>query len=126
MKKSKEKHCEDKFELAYCGINCAKCDILLQGKCVGCRNSAEVECARNCKILPCARSRGQTYCFQCEDFPCENVEAFASGNQSQAINESHAIIVRNMTRMREIGLDGWFTEHPEAKDMLKPLTEKGL
>lgn len=59
-------------------------------------------------MLVCALERRLTYCFECDDFPCDKLEAFAGDGY-----DHHRIIVENMRRMREIGLDARLNEQSE-------------
>jgi len=68
--------------IAVCGMNCRICvgyfGYTLNGKkrkkpCIGCRPSNR-NCAfikKSCKKLS---KKEVNYCFECEDFPCENLE----------------------------------------------------
>jgi hypothetical protein len=121
-----------KWVISVCGLNCAKCDIYDAGHgnekarneiiewfkkernvtlkpeqitCEGCRGSLDTHWSSDCKMLLCAKNKGLDYCFQCEDFPCTNVNKFASDGVSH-----HKRTVENAKRMKEIGLETWIAE----------------
>lgn len=123
---------ESGWSLSVCGLNCAACDIMLAGKgdqeklkeilnwfkekreldvepedivCKGCRASLEKHWSPDCGMMLCARGRGHDYCFQCSDFVCERLEAFAGDGA-----DHHRRAVENMKRIRETGLDAWLEE----------------
>jgi hypothetical protein len=89
----------EKWDISVCGLNCAKCSIYQAfnnnnvewqtriGKsifsedteikpetitCDRCRGSLEIHWSPNCNLRMCAEEKGHRYCFQCEDFVCEN------------------------------------------------------
>ncbi len=86
--------------IAPCGIDCAKCDILAATddpkiaqhisdwfkqemnkdidpkdiRCAGCREDRDKHWSADCWILKCCvDDRGLQYCFQCDEFPCEKL-----------------------------------------------------
>jgi hypothetical protein len=58
--------------------------------------------------VPCAQSRGHRYCFQCDEFPCEKLQVFASDGY-----DHHRQTVENLKAMKEMGLKQWLEQHPE-------------
>ncbi len=54
-----------------------------------------------CKIRECAQGKGIDVCALCEQYPCELVSEF---------DKKYKVIRRNNDRIREIGLDAWFSE----------------
>jgi hypothetical protein len=103
----------NEWDISVCGLNCAKCDIVAQGECKGCRGPQDQHWSPDCEFLPCARQRGHTYCFECSDFPCDKLQAFASDGY-----EHHRLAVEHLKRMREIGLEKWLEE--QEKPMFCP------
>jgi hypothetical protein len=66
--------------IAPCGMNCGVCMAYLREKnaCTGCRGVntykpvTRVRCKiKNCKIF---RSGNATFCFECGNFPCDNLK----------------------------------------------------
>ena len=123
---------ESDWSLSICGLNCAACDIMLAGNgdqdklkeildwfkekrgldvepeaiaCTGCGGSLDGHWSPDCGMMLCARGRGHDYCFQCSDFVCEKLEAFAGDGA-----DHHRRAVENMKRIRETGLDAWLEE----------------
>lgn len=120
------------WNLSVCGLNCAQCDIYNashgneklrqeivnwfkekrgktikpeQIRCESCRGPVEANWSSDCEMLKCAKNRKVDYCFQCNDFPCQIVNAFASDGAAH-----HKRTVENMKRAKEIGLSAWIAE----------------
>lgn len=71
----------DKEMIAPCGVNCLTCEEHLNEKkpCVGCRGPIEQitrKSCRNCSKKECAFSKGLTWCFECDQFPCPRIKSF--------------------------------------------------
>ena len=121
-----------KWLISVCGLNCAQCDIRqayhgnedlrdkiidwvrkehnesvkpAQIRCDGCRASLDIHWSPDCRIMLCARKKEIRYCFQCEDFPCPILDKFSSDGVSH-----HERTVRNLKRMKEIGIEAWLDE----------------
>lgn len=122
----------EKWLISVCGLNCIKCDMYQaahgdkklqkeivewfktkrnqtirpeQIKCKGCRGSLDNHWSSDCKMMLCARKKGMQYCFECEEFPCEEVNKFASDGVPH-----HKKTVENAKRMKEIGIEAWIKE----------------
>lgn len=93
------------WDISVCGLNCAKCDVLARGQCRGCRGPLAHHWSPDCKFPPCAREKGHQYCFECGDFPCEELQKFSSDGRAH-----HRRTVENMKRMKEIGIEAWILE----------------
>jgi hypothetical protein len=120
------------WALAFCGLNCAKCDIFEAGHgnekkkvellawfkqergkilkpeqitCEGCRGSLSAHWNEDCKMMLCAKKKGIQYCFECIDFLCNLLNAFASDGASH-----HKRTVENLKKMRKVGIDAWIVE----------------
>ncbi len=68
--------------LAPCGINCMLCYRHLDKKrkpCPGCfsKEAVATEYCRKCKMRSCTAEKGIRYCFECAEFPCARMKAFA-------------------------------------------------
>jgi hypothetical protein len=120
------------WAIAFCGLNCAKCDTYQaahgnaklmeeivdwfkeerkktvkpeQIKCERCRGPLDVHWSPDCKIMLCAKKKKVRYCFQCRQFPCSILDAFASDGASH-----HKRTVENLHRMKKMGVDAWILE----------------
>ncbi|MFW9907338.1 MAG: DUF3795 domain-containing protein [Candidatus Thorarchaeota archaeon] len=100
--------------IAYCGLDCAKCDVFLATQagdaaqkakiaerwanqlkmeftqeditCDGCKSDKiSAWCQRVCKIRPCAEVRDVSTCASCTDYMCENLDVFLAGEPEARI-----------------------------------------
>ena len=101
------------WDLSVCALNCARCKVAEQGKCQGCRGPLDKHWSPDCEFLPCATARGHQYCFECADFPCQKLQAFAGDGY-----EHHRLAVENMKEMKELGLERWLAQ--QEKPMFCP------
>ncbi|MHA2034999.1 MAG: DUF3795 domain-containing protein [Promethearchaeota archaeon] len=101
----------EKWDIGICGLNCAKCPDYHTTRC-------ENECAKgllgvhsssDCRLLPCAREKGYRYCFECDEFPCQKLEEFATDGW-----DHHKQTVENMKKMKELGIDRWISEQEKC------------
>lgn len=124
----------DKRELleaiAPCGLDCMDCPVhesnitdelrqriaALSGKlpedvaCHGCRSDRRAPlCPKDCATLDCSRGKGVDFCFECDQFPCENLHP--ASDQAQTL--PHNLKIYNSCRMEKIGPEKWLNE--EAK-----------
>jgi hypothetical protein len=120
------------WAISFCGLNCAKCDILQathgneklrseiiewflkernetltpeQVKCEGCKGSLTAHWSPDCEILQCAKNKNIQYCSECRDFPCKILTAFASDGISH-----HKQTVENLKKMKQTGIEAWIAE----------------
>ena len=80
-----------------------------KGECAGCRGPLDKHWSPGCKFLPCAKAKGHRYCFQCDDLPCDKLQAFASDG-----HEHHRLAVENLKQMKALGLDQWIAKQPRV------------
>ncbi len=73
----------DDLLIGYCGICCSLCYAYRSKKCPGCSDTG-------CKIVKCAISRKQRYCFLCDDFPCNLFEDGFEWDLSEFISPEEA------------------------------------
>jgi hypothetical protein len=93
------------WDIAVCGLNCARCQVAQEGKCQRCRGPVEHHWCGNCPMLTCARDKGHRYCFECDDFPCQKLQAFADDG-----HEHHRLTLQNLMAMKELGLQTWIAQ----------------
>ena len=58
----------------------------------------------DCEIRECAQRRGVITCAFCPDFPCEPL---------RLLNERYPVLIGNLERQREVGIDAWVEEQEE-------------
>ncbi len=93
------------WDISVCGLNCARCKLFETKQCQGCRGALDKHWSPNCEFLPCAKAKGHRYCFQCDEFPCQKLQAFAADG-----HEHHRLAVENLKKMKEIGLENWISQ----------------
>lgn len=57
----------------------------------------------------CAREHGVTRCHECAKFPCVRLTAFMHAHIMDGVSH-HERVVRDLKRMREIGVTAWVDE----------------
>lgn len=118
---------DKKYQTAPCGLDCFNCNLHEDNlteenkikvaeyrkispdevACKGCRAErgkcryAEFDCA----TWACAQKKGVTYCFECDEFPCDLLMPSAKG-----ASYPHNMKVYNLCRMKRLGLDAWIEE----------------
>ena len=98
---------QSEWNIAICGLNCAKCGLFRAEKCGGCRASVEKHWSPSCRMRSCSLGRGTKYCFECTSYPCEDIKSFASDGLAH-----HKTTVENMNRMKKVGIQAWIDEQP--------------
>jgi len=96
------------WDISVCGLNCARCKMVEKGECQRCRGPRDKHWSPDCKFLPCATDKGHRYCFECDEFPCQRLQAFAADG-----HEHHRLAVENMKAMRRMGLEKWIAQQPK-------------
>jgi len=87
--------------LSYCGFACTSCNNYKKNEnCQGCRNEAKL--LEDCPTRTCAIKRGLLHCGLCEEFPCEELQAFYHDDKP-----SHLQAYKNMLDIIEMGADEW-------------------
>lgn len=83
--------------------------------CAGCREQ-KGECIHNtmpCRVYPCAEEKGVTFCFECEEFPCDYLHPFAD----KAAVVPHNTKIFNLCLIWKMGLEEWVEK--KAKTVLR-------
>ena len=103
-----------------CGFYCGTCrhflarekGLLQQKKlkhgCRGCRLQD-----KRCSWIKrdCARIRKKqiSFCFECEDFPCENLKKL----DQRHVRDDNVSLIDNLIRIEKIGAEGWLEEQAD-------------
>ena len=61
--------------LAWCGVDCAVCPDLAEGRCPGCRQT-DWKPGETCFPVACCREKGLPFCGLCSGFPCADMAEF--------------------------------------------------
>lgn len=99
----------DRWDVSCCGLNCAKCKTLENQDCGGCRGDQALHHTPDCVFTTCAAERGHDYCFECVEFPCAQIDRFATDG-----HQHHQLAVEHLKRMKEIGIEKWKEEQPQV------------
>ena len=71
-----------------------------EAKCSGCRNE-QCKLFKDCRVRACSEKKGVDFCFECDEFPCNNTGFDEHLNKrSVAINK----------RIKEIGVEAYYEE----------------
>ncbi len=123
---------DTEYKVAPCGLDCFQCSWFLENLtdefiekeserlaipqedvgCKGCRGErgkcywAQGDCA----TWACVQKRGVTYCFECEEFPCDLLAPSAKG-----ADFPHNMKVYNLCRMKAKGIDVWMNEAAQIR-----------
>lgn len=76
---------------------------LIKERCKGCRSQSvrlAPPCSK-CTIRLCAAEKNSTFCYQCEDFPCDRITSRWRPD----------IMIGYSRRLKEIGLSSFLREH---------------
>jgi hypothetical protein len=109
--------------LGYCGLYCGNCLYYINTKkgvgtvqkdgniafCEGCNSPVNTPHCSHCSIKDCNRSKGLSYCLQCNDYPCSIITEFIE----QKDYSYHKDVPEMMERLKEIGPDAWYKEMEE-------------
>ncbi len=120
----------------YCGLYCGSCGVFLANKkglleakskewkmetedlyCKGCKSDTVAIFCRTCHFKTCAENKGIEYCFQCHEFPCQELLDFKDDERPH-----HSIVLHNLDLIKEQGIDKWLKEQelrwscPECKE----------
>jgi hypothetical protein len=69
-------------------------------KCLGCKGSASSCWGSTCKIRICAEEKGNEFCYQCRDYPCNEISAFF---------EKRPAARENLRMISKVGPDAWIS-----------------
>ena len=92
--------------IAPCGMNCGICLAHLRenNPCPGCRGSdaGKPVTRTRCKIKTCENFRNgkRKYCYQCKDFPCDNLDHLDKRYRANY----RMSMIENLTRIKESGI----------------------
>jgi len=79
-------------------------------KCKGCRHAGGTILflgdKRPCNIYSCTNEKGITYCFECVEFPCDNLHPYAD----KATERPHNTKLFNLCLIKKMGVDQWAKE----------------
>ena len=111
----------------FCGLYCGACPALQATKggrlegiaeewgrepadlvCHGCKSDYLSVYCRGCEIRTCAKDKGLEVCGECEDFPCDRLQAFQADDSAH-----HSAVLANQERIGKVGLERWLAEQEQ-------------
>jgi hypothetical protein len=116
-----------KWMTAPCGLDCFNCLMYLANEneelrtkisknlgipferavCQGCREEAGkpdfLNWTEPCNVYRCITKRELDFCYQCSDFPCDNLHPYAD----RASEVPHNTKVFNLCLIKKMGLESW-------------------
>jgi hypothetical protein len=77
-------------------------------RCDGCLSETVFPPCKDCRhgFRQCARGKNVTWCFQCDEFPCQRLTAFRTVHIVNGISH-HAHIIEDLQYMKEHGVERW-------------------
>ncbi|MEI6765640.1 MAG: DUF3795 domain-containing protein [Bacteroidota bacterium] len=108
----------------YCGLYCGAC-VVYQANCNGtatrltdefglkpddvtcngCRSSVNSNCAKSCRIKPCAQENNVEFCFECPDYPCNHLVEFKNDKYLH-----RSFVINNLEEIKKSGYKKWTEE----------------
>lgn len=89
---------------APCGIYCKRCPGRKAYDCKGCRTEeGQIKDFPVCKTYECVTNKGYTFCYECEDFPCEKLQPIVNFE----IFAPHNSKVYNLCMIKKLGIRKW-------------------
>ncbi|MDD4310503.1 MAG: DUF3795 domain-containing protein [Candidatus Cloacimonetes bacterium] len=108
---------------SFCGLYCGAClcnivkdegtvaevadklsKTVEQLTCTNCKT----ELHQDCSFVVCCTAKGLNNCSECPELPCEEISKFAQDGIKH-----HALVIPNLLRIREIGLEVWLEEQKQ-------------
>jgi hypothetical protein len=74
-------------------------------RCEGCRGPLDQRWSPDCHIRACADGHGVTFCYECADFPCEELASFSA--------DRYEIPISNLSFLADAGLAAWLAEQED-------------
>jgi hypothetical protein len=75
--------------------------------CKGCRNESGTvgafDMTEPCKVYKCIQTKHIDFCYDCSDFPCDNLHPYLD----KALEVAHNTKIFNLCLIRKMGLESW-------------------
>ncbi|MBN2383365.1 DUF3795 domain-containing protein [bacterium] len=107
-----------------CGLYCGACKAVMANQtgtvealaqeweikpaelvCHGCKTETIAAFCQDCTFRECVNNKGLEYCFQCSEFPCDELVQFRNDKAPH-----HSVVLHNSKRMRDMGVPRWLEE----------------
>ena len=79
------------MRLSVCGIDCEICKYREEMNCGGCTAKECKVFWGECELYQCCIQKGHEHCGQCQQFPCEKLQEWASKENPERIDNLRAI-----------------------------------
>lgn len=100
-----------------CGLNCGLCPMHLSNHCPGCGGG---EGHQSCAIVRCSQQHdGIEYCYMCDEYPCQKYDGVTLFDSFI----THKNMLKDLEKVKNIGLESYQTELTEKIDILKYLLD---
>ncbi len=98
----------------YCGLYCGACPVLLASKagtgevtCMGCKSDQiKAGWCSTCTLKACAQEKGLDFCYQCDQYPCEDLDAF----KNDPTYPYHQEVYGYMEVIAQVGKTAWLEQ----------------
>jgi len=74
-------------------------------QCGGCKGDVTAKFCARCIMRKCATEKGLEFCFQCGDYPCEDITFFRNDDAPH-----HSAVFSNLSRILAVGTENWLKE----------------
>jgi len=89
---------------APCGVHCKSCPGKEVYNCKGCRLlQGKIKDFPTCKTYQCVTEKGYTFCYECDDFPCEKLQPTVNFE----IFLPHNSKLYNLLMVKKLGIYKW-------------------
>jgi len=104
---NKKKKQEVEKVVGICGLYCGTCPEY-PAHCEGCLSDRVAPHCAGCPngFRRCAKEKKVTWCFQCQDFPCQRLKDFTNSHIVNGILH-HANVIDDLQNMKERGIEQW-------------------
>ncbi|MFX0091032.1 MAG: DUF3795 domain-containing protein [Candidatus Hodarchaeota archaeon] len=106
---------------AYCGLYCGACFVMRANEsgnveklaeewnikledvlCDGCKTQVRFINCRSCEIRACAETKGISFCFECQEYPCKSFSNFPTERLPHLVS-----MPENLEYIKKNGLNNW-------------------
>ncbi|HAJ80589.1 MAG TPA: hypothetical protein DCO75_12560 [Fibrobacteres bacterium] len=92
---------------AICGLFCGTCPQY-PSNCEGCLSDKLAPLCKTCQngFRECAKINNVTWCFECNNFPCQRLYDFKDKHFVNGISH-HGNVINNLNYMKKVSVEDW-------------------